>query len=97
MAGLCRCGATTSAPGRGPSVSTSIPAAGGYRREGTFLEYSKALVDRLYGWHSREPNRLTADDMTRTTFALHFYDSVLVMEKRPMKPPQSTMTGTPSF
>ncbi len=70
---------------------------GGYRREGTFLEYSKALVDRLYGWHSREPNRLTADDMTRTTFALHFYDSVLVMEKRPMKPPQSTMTGTPSF
>jgi 23S rRNA U2552 (ribose-2'-O)-methylase RlmE/FtsJ len=70
---------------------------GGYRREGTFLEYSKALVDRLYGWHSREPNRLTVDDMTRTTFALHFYDSVLVMEKRPMKPPQSTMTGTPSF
>jgi 23S rRNA U2552 (ribose-2'-O)-methylase RlmE/FtsJ len=70
---------------------------GGYRREGTFLEYSKALVDRLYGWHSREPNRLTVDDMTRTTFALHFYDSVLVMEKRPMKPPQNTMTGTPSF
>jgi hypothetical protein len=70
---------------------------GGYRREGTFLEYSKALVDRLYGWHSREPNRLTVDNMTRTTFALHFYDSVLVMEKRPMKPPQNTMTGTPSF
>ncbi len=70
---------------------------GGYRREGTFLEYSKALVDRLYGWHSREPNRLTVDDMTRTTFALHFYDSILVMEKRPMEPPQSTMTGTPSF
>ena len=70
---------------------------GGYRREGTFLEYSKTLIDRLYGWYSQEPDRFAVDDMTRTTFALHFYDSVLVIEKRPMSPPQSSATGIPSF
>jgi hypothetical protein len=69
---------------------------GGYRREGTFLEYSKALVDQLYGWYSTEPG-LVVGDLTRTTFALHFYDSVLVMEKRPISTPQVSTTGTPSF
>ena len=70
---------------------------GGYRREGTFLEYSKALVDRLYGWYSRDLTVLTVDEFTRATYALHFYDSVLVIEKRPKDPPQVSMTGTPSF
>ena len=62
---------------------------GGYRREGTFLEYSKALVDRLHGWHSREPELLTADQFTTSTDSMHFYDSILVLEKRPRKPPRN--------
>jgi hypothetical protein len=70
---------------------------GGYRREGSFLEYSKALVDRLYGWYSEEPDRLTVDAFTQSTFGLHFYDSVVVIEKRPMSVPQSSMRGVPSF
>jgi SAM-dependent methyltransferase len=70
---------------------------GGYRREGTFLEYSKGLIDRLYAWHSREPGLFAVDELTRSTYALHFYDSVLVVEKRPMDEPQQTITGTPSF
>lgn len=70
---------------------------GGYRREESFLEYSKTLIDRLYGWYSQEPSRFTVDDITRTTFALHFYDSVLVIEKRPMSPPQQSTTGMASF
>jgi hypothetical protein len=69
---------------------------GGYRREGTFLEHSKALIDRLYGWYSKDPG-LAVDELTRTTFALHFYDSVLVMEKRPIDVPQVSATGKPSF
>ncbi len=69
---------------------------GGYRREGTFLEYSKALVDRLHGWYSRDP-ALTADEFTRATHGLHFYDSVLVIEKGPKARAQASMTGTPSF
>ncbi len=61
---------------------------GGYRREGTFLEYGKALVDRLYAWHSRDPEALAIDKLTTSTHSLHFYDSVLVLERRPMEPPR---------
>ena len=37
------------------------------------------------------------DEFTRSTFALHFYDSVLVAEKRPLQPPQRSQTGRPSL
>jgi len=62
---------------------------GGYRREGTFLEYGKALVDRLYAWHSRDPEALAIDKFTTSTHSLHFYDSVLVLEKRPIERPRN--------
>lgn len=70
---------------------------GGYRRQGTFVEYSKGLVDRLCAWHSEEPEILPVDAMTRSTYALHFYDSVLVVEKRPIDRPRVSETGKPSF
>lgn len=68
---------------------------GGYRREGTFIERAKALVDQLHAWHSGDP-RLVVDETTRTTFGLHFYDSVLVAEKRPLEPPQRLLSGRPA-
>ncbi|MFY9314097.1 MAG: class I SAM-dependent methyltransferase [Burkholderiales bacterium] len=70
---------------------------GGYRRDGTFVEYAKGLVDRLHAWYSFEPARFAVDALTRSTYALHFYDSVLAIEKRPIAEPQQSMTGTPSF
>jgi hypothetical protein len=80
-------------------VHTSFWArwGGGYRREGTFLGYSKALIDRLHAWYSEDSIRLCVDSFTKSTFALHFYDSVLVIEKRPIEPPVVSKTGTPSF
>ena len=70
---------------------------GGYRRTGSFLEYSKGLIDQLHAWHSRDSMALAPGEFTRSTFGLHFYDSVLVIEKRPMEPPVTSQTGTPSF
>src|SRR6266496_4298380 len=64
---------------------------GGHRREGTILECGKALIDRLYGWYSHDHTVLTADEFTRATYALHFYDSVLVIEKSPKAPPQTSL------
>ncbi len=92
-------------------MNTSLIAdfGGGERREGTFLEYSKGLIDRLYGWHAhdmaglidelhgkyvKDPAQLPADGMTQTTFALHFYDAMLVIEKRPTSQPLAHLTGT---
>jgi cephalosporin hydroxylase len=70
---------------------------GGYRRAGTFAEFGKGLVDKLHAWYSCEPERFDVDAMTRSTYALHFYDSVLVVEKRPIDEPQQSLTGKPSF
>jgi hypothetical protein len=66
---------------------------GGYRRRGTFIEYSKKLIDQLNAWHSHRPKKFSPSDFTRSTFSLHFYDSILVIEKRPMIPPSDVMTG----
>jgi len=70
--------------------------AGGYRRRGTFLEYSKGLVDNLYAWYSAEQDQLAVNVFTLSTFALHFYDSVLVIEKRPIDPPEEVTSGDSS-
>lgn len=63
----------------------------------SFIEYSKDLVDKLNAWHSREPKRLAVDDFTRSARSIHYYDSVLVIEKGAVSPPASRKTGVPSF
>ena len=62
-------------------------------------ERAKRLIDSLHGWYGPAVGdpALAVDDFTRSAFALHFYDSVLVIEKRPMSPPRRVMSGTPSF
>lgn len=69
---------------------------GGCGRPGTFIEYSKTLIDRLHAWHSQEDN-FVVDDFTRSAHGLHYYDSMLVVEKRPREKPRSLKQGTPSF
>lgn len=66
---------------------------GGFRRAGTFIEYSKRLVDRLNAWHSRDKRRLAVNEFTRSARSMHYYDSVLVIEKQPIKEPVNLRTG----
>jgi SAM-dependent methyltransferase len=70
---------------------------GGYRKRGSFIEYSKDWIDALHAWHSREPRRLKISEFTRSVHSLHYYDSVLVVEKRPMAPPTDEATGQTLF
>lgn len=65
---------------------------GGYRKKGTFIEYSKKLVDSINAWHSQTP-RLKVTDFTRSARSLHFYDSVLVIEKDVVNEPFHLRTG----
>lgn len=69
---------------------------GGYRRKGSFIEYSKSLIDRINAWHSKD-SALRVTDFTRTAGSLHFYDSVLVIEKRRVDPPRHERRGQQSF
>jgi hypothetical protein len=63
---------------------------GGYKKEDTFIEYSKNLIDYLNSWHNSE-NNPPINDITKNTFGIHFYDSVVVMEKRKINPPFHTV------
>jgi hypothetical protein len=70
---------------------------GGVGRKGSFIEYSKRFIDQIHAWHSREPQRLAVSEFTRSVHSLHYYDSVLVIEKRPMQPPTHERIGQASF
>lgn len=70
---------------------------GNRRAPKSFIEYSKDLVDQLNAWHSRDPGRLDVSDFTRSARSIHYYDSMLVIEKGEVAPPVSRKTGVPSF
>lgn len=68
---------------------------GGWRRRSTFIEQMKDLVDDMHGWWHKKSQRLP--DAHRSVEAIHFYDSVVVVEKAPKERPFSVQIGTPSF
>jgi len=67
---------------------------GGYRKRGSFIEYSKNFVDYLHAWHSKWVRKAAPEEFVRSTYSLHYYDSMLVIEKKPMVAPHAHMTGT---
>jgi len=68
----------------------------GPRHPGTFIERAKSLIDQLTAWHTEDPEELEVDDFTLTVHGMHFYDSMLVIEKQPMQVPVRRRTGTPA-
>ena len=64
---------------------------GGLRREGSFLELCKALIDELNADLSR--GAVAATDFTRSTLSMHFYDSLAVFEKGRHLPKHAPQTG----
>ncbi|HEX8547793.1 MAG TPA: class I SAM-dependent methyltransferase [Cytophagaceae bacterium] len=66
---------------------------GGLKKSDTFIEYSKNLIDLLNSWHYAPEQSIT--QFTRSTYSLHYYDSVLVIEKRKIAKPESRVTGKP--
>lgn len=53
---------------------------GGYKRPGTYIEYIKTYIDKLNAYHSRDP-ACQVDQFTKSTNSIHFYDSIVVIEK----------------
>ena len=69
---------------------------GGYKRRGTFLEYSKHFIDMLNAYHSEEKG-FRVNQFTETVNSIHYYDSILVIEKKKRKKPNSLVSGKVSF
>lgn len=54
---------------------------GGLLKKGTFIEYSKAIVDKINAWHINDSKKVGVDKYTETINSVHFYDSIVVFEK----------------
>ncbi len=77
-------------------TSYHLSYGGGYRRMGTFIQKSKRFIDYLNAYHSREPF-FKVNSFTQSVQSLHYYDSMLVIEKRKRTKPFDESTGTPSY
>jgi len=67
---------------------------GGIRQPGTFVEKMKRHIDDLNAYHSRDANTLSPSEFTRVTYSITFYDSVVLIEKRPKPILRSVMRGS---
>jgi len=68
---------------------------GGYKRKGTFIEYSKNIIDQLNAYYS-EQNALKVDTLTKSIKGLHYYNGILVVEKGEVSNFQIEKIGTPA-
>jgi Methyltransferase domain len=74
-------------------TSYVVNYGGGLRRQGSFIEYSKNFIDRIHEYHFiKNPDEVSS--FTKSVHSLHYYDSILVIEKRPTPKPYSKQTGT---
>lgn len=73
-----------------------LTTGGGHKRRGTFIEYSKNFIDYLNAYHS-EQKSLPVNSFTKSVDSIHYYDSILVLEKRKKEVPRHEKTGQASF
>ncbi|MCF8257305.1 MAG: class I SAM-dependent methyltransferase [Flavobacteriales bacterium] len=73
-----------------------IEYGGGRKRMGTFIEYSKGFIDQLNAHHSEQLG-FKADTFTQSVDSIHYYDSILVLEKKKRPKPHHEKTGDLSF
>lgn len=66
---------------------------GGYRKPGTFNEYTKGFIDKLHAWHTPDSAPPRVDSFVESTLAMHWYDSVVVLEKAPRERPLALRVG----
>ncbi|MDA8874516.1 class I SAM-dependent methyltransferase [Winogradskyella sp.] len=76
-------------------TSYKLNFGGGYKRNGTFIEYSKNFIDYLHAFHSNQRS-LAVSNFTTSVNSVHYYDSVIVIEKKPRKRPKAIQSGNKS-
>jgi hypothetical protein len=65
---------------------------GGHKRQGTYIEYSKNFIDSLNAYHSDQKS-LKVNSFTQSVDSIHYYDSIIVIEKRKKEKPYHESTG----
>jgi hypothetical protein len=67
---------------------------GGYKKKRSFIEYSKNFIDSIHAWHRKNTR---PDHLAETVHSIHYYDSVIVVEKRKMTAPFDVKSGEASI
>ncbi|MGV3528888.1 MAG: class I SAM-dependent methyltransferase [Flavisolibacter sp.] len=70
---------------------------GGFRRKSNFIEYTKNYIDLLNVTWINKVFDSDAKIFHRSTYSIHYYDSVVVMEKRSVEPIKKVIKGEPSL
>lgn len=65
---------------------------GGYRKSGTFIEYSKSLIDYIHSSYFYN-KRINDSIFSKFIKSIHFYDSIIVIEKEEYKKPETLSAG----
>lgn len=65
---------------------------GGYRNQNSFIEFSKNFIDSINAWHSID-KQMIVNEFTLSTYGVHYYDSILILEKKNIKKPMSLIKG----
>lgn len=73
-------------------VHSSFVAYFGDESSVSFIDYARGLIDRM---HAAYVNNAPDPGMARSVFAVHIYDSMVVVEKRRRGPPLRVLTGRP--
>ena len=66
------------------SYNTQLPGSG-YKNPASYMEYSKNFVDYINSWHILTDSKnkyLDGLDFVQAAHSVHFYDSIVVIEKR---------------
>ena len=66
--------------------------SGGFRRKGTAIEFVKRMVDDMHAWYHRHPTLTSAKTEVG---GIHFYDSIIFIEKRRRTAPVHTKVSLP--
>lgn len=66
---------------------------GGYRKNSSFIEYSKNIIDDINAWHSHDQESFKVNKYTKSVGGMHVYDSIIVFDKALISEPSHKMTG----
>lgn len=77
---------------------------GGYRKSGSFIENAKTIIDQMHAFYSEDKSAFAPNGLTLTVNAVHFYDSIVVIEKKnrydevtgAIEPRQGQVSGIPA-
>jgi hypothetical protein len=71
---------------------------GGLYKKDSFIEFSKRFIDNLHAWYMPKQNtRKVFNKITTSVRGLHFYDSILVIEKENIIKPEVINKGKVSL